>query len=122
MSEEEKDNGGIYDAIGKLTVSFLIGLPLAVLVTAPMLVWKAFIARCLWGWFITPFFEIRVPSMLEMIGIMILFTFMIPKSHYTMEYLEKKKTINDKFKGYVYPTILPAIVLLAGYIVHLLQQ
>jgi len=111
---EKKERNVFFELIGKVTFV----TPILIVVVAALILWKAFVGKVLWGWFISPIFNLPELSVLQMYGVMMVISLLFKKHSLTTKYLEDKKTGVDKAKEFLYPPVATGVALLIGYFIH----
>lgn len=87
-------------------------LILAILLIFAGLVYQAFVASVLWGWFITPLFLIPVPSLIYCVGLLVFWRFL------TAKFDGKEKTSKEALAATVSAALThPTGSLLMGWII-----
>lgn len=79
----------------------------------PSAAWRAYVAIVLWGWFVTPTFDLRAPDLWVMAGLM-LFLLFGPSGVDP----EKKEPMARALEITAKSVLLPAFALLFGWIFH----
>lgn len=99
--------------------------PIALIIFMPII--NGFVLSFLWKWFISPIFHIRNISFIEAMGIALIFHFLLQNKIFSDKNKKKDKDENKRkalimlFSIIFIQTILsPLIVLLMGWIIHLL--
>lgn len=95
------------------TISWIIALPVALIIFIPITLWFAFAATILWGWFIAPVFNVPHLTLAQMWGICLTLSIMRPRPVFT------KKDERPYEWGTICRTIVfvPAIAIGIGYVI-----
>lgn len=97
----------------------MIVLIVALLLTLPVTVWRAYVAGILWVWFVTPAFGLPAPPLWIMAGLFLMV-------HMTHQWNIKQATDDLKTDGQragvmLFMSVLgPALTLFFGWLIHLL--
>lgn len=87
----------------------------ALLISVPLMIWRAFVITVLWGWFVVPQFGLQPLGMVSAIGLTAVVR--VFTSHLNNTESDKDKQ-NESIAGAIANSILvPALALLTGWIV-----
>lgn len=89
--------------------------PLAVLFVVGLVLWHAYAASILWGWFVVPLFGLPAVGVLEMAGLTLALRAVRP-IHPRLPKVEYSAW--DSFKHVCWVTSSPAVALCIGYIIR----
>lgn len=99
------------------TAAQLATFATAVIITIPAALWSAFVAIVLWGWFVTPWIGIAAPDVMRMCGLILLARMPFAK----IDSGTGEPTIVKVWSAIIFSVVYPALVLLIGWVFHLIS-
>ena len=100
------------EAIAKAVLLVFIGVPMIFAITAAAMLWRAYVATILWGWFVVPFFGLPQLSLAFAIGVTLVIG-LISGRGMVSNYVQ-----DEKKKWYPLASLVfgPALTLLMGWV------
>lgn len=97
----------------------LVALAGMLVFTVPLAWWSAFWMQYLWGWFVAPTFDVPVPSIWMLAGLILMGRFLVRRS----DSESKNKDLSDHLTEFgVFGVIAPPLVTSFGWIFHQFAQ